>query len=448
MDLTLLYELILFAAIGFAIGGIDDLLVDLLWIARTVWRRIAVYSRNPRATPATLAEPRDPAPLAVVIPAWDEAGVIGRMLDHCAHVWAGQACTIYIGCYLNDIRTQAAVASVRDDRIQLVIVPRYGPTTKADCLNTIWHQIVADEQLWGVRYKGVVLHDAEDVVHPEELTLFASLIDRFALVQIPVRPLIDNDSPWIGGHYADEFAEAHGKALVVREAIGAAVPAAGVGCAISRDALDWLSAEHGGKPFGENSLTEDYELGLRIRRRGFKGVFVRMVDRSGEALVAVHAHFPGTLFESVNQKTRWILGIALAGWDRLGWDGGLREVWMRLRDRRPIFASVVIAAGYLAALITAGLWIIGVPLPDFGEGLRALLAFNGFILLWRAAMRCGFTAAAYGWREGLRALPRMIISNVIGVMAARRALFQFIRYYRTGSLTWEKTAHKFPDMNR
>ena len=82
-----------------------------------------------------------------------------------------------------------------------------------------------------------MLHDAEDVVHRFELRIFDGLIDRAAVIQLPVLPLIDRQSRWIGGHYCDEFAEAHVKELVVREAVGAAIPLAGVGCAIERRAL-------------------------------------------------------------------------------------------------------------------------------------------------------------------------------------------------------------------
>jgi bacteriophage N4 adsorption protein B len=443
--MTILYELILFAAIGFAIGGIDDLIVDILWIMRTSWRRLTVYRKHARANVSSLAEPLNTNPIAIFIPAWDEAKVIAPMLRNCLKVWAGQPCHIYVGCYINDLATQVAVASVRDDRVRLAITPHYGPTTKADCLNHLWHQLRTDEMLGGVRFKAVVLQDAEDVVHPDELRLFATLIDRFALVQIPVLPLIDKESRWISGHYADEFAEAHAKSLVVREAIGAALPAAGVGCAISRQALDWLAAHHDGAPFGSHSLTEDYELGLRIRQAGFKGVFVRMASSTGAGPVAVRAHFPATLKASVNQKTRWIIGIALAGWDRLGWDGSLFETWMRLRDRRPIFAAIVIAVGYLAAIIGAIFWLFDWGLPSIGPGLRALLSLNTAILIWRMMMRFGFVTASYGWREGLRAIPRTIISNIVSIMAARRAVFQYVRLYRIGGLSWDKTEHKFPD---
>ena len=54
---------------------------------------------------------------------------------------------------------------------------------------------------------------------------------------------------WISGHYCDEFAESHTKELVVREAVGAAIPLAGVGCAIARQSLCQLAGLHAGRPF-------------------------------------------------------------------------------------------------------------------------------------------------------------------------------------------------------
>src|SRR5205085_8275296 len=124
--------------------------------------------------------------------------------------------------------------------------------------------LVAHEAATGRSAKAVVLHDAEDVVHPYELRIFNALIERAALIQLPVHPLPDRHSRWISGHHCDEFAEAHIKELVVREAVGASIPLAGVGCAVARKPLAELAAMQGGKPFAGGSMTEDYELGLRI----------------------------------------------------------------------------------------------------------------------------------------------------------------------------------------
>ena len=59
-------------------------------------------------------------------------------------------------------------------------------------------------------------------------------------------------------------------------------------------------------------------------------------------------------------------------------------------------------------------------------------------------MRFAFVARTYGWREGLRALPRTITANIIAMMAARRALARYLGLRRTGAPQWGKTAHAFP----
>jgi adsorption protein B len=72
--------------------------------------------------------------------------------------------------------------------------------------------------------------------------------------------------------------------------------------------------------------------------------------------------------------------------------------------------------------------------------LNALLAINSAFLLWRLVMRFGFVAAAYGWREGMRSLPRTVTGNIVAMMAARRALARYL----SGRTHWDKTAHAFP----
>ena len=290
------------------------------------------------------------------------------------------------------------------------------------------------------------MHDAEDVVHSAELKLFDSMVERFDLVQLPVLPLIDPSSRWIGGHYADEFAEAHGKELVVREALGAALPSAGVGCAIARPALDRLAAAHG-TPFDAESLTEDYELGLRLRQCGGRAAFVRLPAAKGRGVVATREYFPPTLAAAVSQKARWMRGIALAGWERLGWHGGLAERWMRMRDRQSLLAALVLACGYGALLLwslrTAGTFAAGLPPVRIPLPLQLLLATNGGLLGWRLAMRFGFVMVAYGWREGLRSVPRTLICNLVALLAARQALMCHLRARGAGG-RWDKTAHAFP----
>ena len=87
--------------------------------------------------------------------------------------------------------------------------------------------------------------------------------------------------------------------------------------------------------------------GLRMGALGLKTMFVRMPARPGErGVVASRGHFPATLGGAVRQKARWLGGIALAGWDRLGWSGGIGERWMRMRDRRGPLAALLLLAAY------------------------------------------------------------------------------------------------------
>lgn len=442
-------ELTLFAVVGFVIGGVDDFLVDVIWIVRSIWRRLTVYRFHQRASVASLAKPAVPGRIVVFVAAWDEAAVIGRMLDHATTVFDHDDYRIYVGCYPNDPKTIAAVEHMHSPRIRLVVNDHMGPTTKADCLNTLWCALLRDELAEDFRAKAIVLHDAEDIVHSAELRIFDTLIERFALVQLPVLPLVDVRSRWISGHYTDEFAEAHGKTMVVREAIGAAIPAAGVGCAFSRDLLVRVAAQRGGEPFDRDSLTEDYEIGLRLATFGKRAAFVRLPGTGRQSMVGVRAHFPRTLDAAVRQKSRWITGIALSGWDRLGWQGGWAESWMRLHDRRALIGAVVLLTGYATLVLTAALWashlLLTTAKPVSTATLDALLSISGVILLWRLAIRCAFVTRSYGWREGLRAIPRAVIGNVIAIMAARRAVWLYLRMRRDGIVRWDKTAHAFPD---
>ena len=439
-------ELALFSGVGFLVFGINDLVVDLIFFARHLWRRATVYKRFKRAYASHYVFNKNPGFMAILVPAWDESAVIASMLKATLRRIDYDDYRIFVGHYRNDPATAAAIASVSDVRVQAVQVGRDGPTNKADCLNHLYDALIAHEAATGRSAKAVVLHDAEDVVHRYELRIFDGLIGRAALIQLPVLPLVDRNSRWIAGHYCDEFAEAHIKELVVREAVGAAIPLAGVGCAIARDALARLAAMQEGRPFAGRSMTEDYELGLRLGAMGLKTMFVRIPALPSErGAVASRGHFPATLGSAVRQKARWLGGIALAGWDRLGWTGGLGERWMRMRDRRGPLAAVLLLAAYTAALLWSQIWLaeaLGAPIHvELDPALVTLLTINAWFLAWRILMRACFTGSAYGFAEGLRSIPRLVVGNVIAMLAAARAVSLHVG---GGATHWDKTRHIFP----
>jgi adsorption protein B len=56
-------------------------------------------------------------------------------------------------------------------------------------------------------------------------------------------------------------------------------------------------------------------------------------------------------------------------------------------------------------------------------------------------MRAAFTTAAYGLGQGLLSIPRLVVGNVIAMLAAARAVSLHLG---GGAKRWDKTSHTFP----
>lgn len=437
------HELLLLAAVFFAIGLLDELAVD----ASYAWLRITGRAKTPRIQDDGRATRPLSGMAAVFVPAWEEDAVIGPTLAHALRSWPADELRIYVGCYRNDAPTIASVAAIArdDDRVRIVIVGEDGPTSKAHCLNRLYRALREDENRSQAKAHMVVLHDAEDMVDPAALSLLDREIWDKDFVQLPVMALPPSHSNWIAGHYSDEFAESHAKSMVVRDALGCSVPGAGVGSAIARPMLSRLAAAHGGEPFARHSLTEDYELGQRIGALGGHGRFLRVRTAEGR-LVATRSYFPSDIRSAVRQKTRWTHGIALQGWDRLGWHGKFADRWMTLRDRRGPLAAILLAVAYalvLSAVFSHILVEFGAIAPlKPSPLLQYLLVFTLAGLVWRCLMRAAFTAREYGLIQGLIAIPRTLVSNIIAIMSGRRAIAAYWRTLRGAPVVWDKTDHR------
>ena len=438
-------ELMAFAAFWFCVGLLDELAIDFAWIGLKLSGKV----RTARLPVGYGAEPLSGA-VAVLIPAFRESQVIGATIAHMLGAWPQRDLTIYVGCYRNDAATLAAAmaAAGGEPRVRLVTLGAAGPTTKADCLNRLYRAMAADEQRQSRSFATILLHDAEDMVHPCALQAIDAALMLRDFVQLPVRPEPQAQSRWIAGHYSDEFAESHAKGLVVRGALGAALPAAGVGCGFSRIALGALAARRAAQgeagPFAPECLTEDYELGLVMSNEGRGSAFLRLRDDAG-ALVATRSYFPHRLDAAVRQKTRWVHGIAFQGWDRMGWSLHPIDIWMALRDRRGPLTSLVLASAYLLLVLDAVLlvlhWLGKADMLILSRPLQLMLlvSFAGFV--WRAGLRALFTTREYGWREGIYSVLRIPVANVIAIMAGRRALISYFRSLQDGKVVWDKTVH-------
>jgi len=248
------------------------------------------------------------------------------------------------------------------------------------------------------------------------------------------------------------------------------VPSAGVGTCFSRRALDALIGETGNEPFNTASLTEDYDVGMRLQALGMQSIFgifpvdyrVKRRDFRGResevdlrAPLSVREFFPDSFRAAYRQKSRWVLGIGLQGWHQIPWRGrSLAARYLMLHDRKGVLTSFISIAAYVLSLLfvllhagaSAGWWAHAQShLFAPGSPWIALLWANAAFFAVRGGQRSYFTARLYGWRHGVMALPRMVIGNFVNCMAVGRAWRLYIQSMVLGKkLAWDKTAHDFP----
>lgn len=458
-------------AIMISISSIDDLFIDIVYWVRRFIRSITIYRRHPKMQySALLSIPEKP--LAIMVPAWHETGVIGKMAELAAITLDYENYHIFVGTYPNDPETQLDVDKVCAvfPNVHKVVCARPGPTSKADCLNNVLDAILQFELKASLEFSGFILHDSEDVVSPLELRLFNYLLPKNDLIQIPVYPFEKGWMNFTSMHYLDEFAELHGKDVVVREALSGQVPSAGVGTCFSRKAVLALLEDGDGIAFDAQSLTEDYDIGFRLKAKGLKEVFVRfpvIFDDSNEArkkllrgqsirdsnVICVREYFPDTLATAIRQKSRWITGIVFQGYQTHHWTASPILNYFLWRDRKGAITNFIsfIATIILIQLIL--LWLYQNLWPgayhflsifESSEWLMGFLWLNFFLMMNRIAQRIFFVSSYYGLKEGLMSIPRLFWGNYINFMANWKAVKQVMQHGDVRRIAWDKTTHDFP----
>lgn len=448
-------------AVLILIFGLDDLFMDLCYWGRRLRRRLTIYRRHTRFSTEDLHYNQE-KPIAIMLPAWQESGVIRSMIDQAIENMDYENYQVFVGTYPNDEKTQNAVdeATAIYSNVHKVVCARPGPTSKADCLNNILAAIQDFERSTRVEFAGFVLHDAEDLVSEYELRIFNALLERKDLIQLPVYPLV---RPWFhftSGHYLDEFTEQHGKEVILRESFSGVVPSAGVGTCFSRRAILELMRINDGVAFDVRSLTEDYLIGIRLWEAGMTGAFVHwpIMDHRGRKampMVGVSEYFPDTFTAAVRQKSRWIMGIIYQGWSSIRRNKGFWFNYFLWRDRRGAlshFVAFVAVLLFVQALLLIAYEAIVTESYQFlsmfarYEWIYYLLLINLALILNRLAHRFYFVARAYGILQGVLSMPRMIWSNVINFVANLRAIRVFAASKNRKRLQWDKTEHDYPHL--
>lgn len=473
-----LYVFMWFALIGLAVlfifSGIDDVLIDLLYWVHLPYRLWKMSSYKPLTYKHLLQNPEKA--IAVLVPCWHEANVIGNMLRHNCSAIDYKNYIIFVGVYPNDLETVAEVEAVAKivPHVQCVIGEKPGPTNKAENLNRMYDAAKTFEKKQEVPFEIILFHDSEDVIHPLSFKLYNHLIPRKDMIQLPVFPM--ETSYWNMTHwlYADEFSENHTKNIIVREAMKLHVPSAGVGTAFSRRAIEALALEDGTHPFSESSLTEDYRTSYIIRERGFKQIFLtqgvrrtkwvkrgifrkRYVKKLVTERIATRAMFPTTYFKAVRQKSRWIIGIVFQEWEHTSWPKSWRLRYSLAHDRKAFITHFINGFAYIILLFWlfyGGLTYRNPIYPSLQERFNlypwvwAIVLMVTFMMFMRILQRVIATTRVYGILAACLTIPRACYGNILNLHALIRAYRLYFvsvkNKTQTKPVAWDKTDHSFP----
>ncbi|MBU3160769.1 phage adsorption protein NrfB [Clostridium frigoris] len=413
-----------------------------------------------------------PTLIAIFVPAWREEKVISDMLQNNLSMinYSKSFYHIFVGVYPNDLETQAAIRPLLSIYKNLHMVINYinGPTTKANNINNIYANLKIHEEITGISFDIVIIHDSEDIIHPTSLKLVNFLIQskKYSAVQLPVFPL--QPYPTLkkffinltSGTYADEFAENHFRTMVARENANLIVPSAGTGFAISRTALYKIEENRSDHLIlNQNSLTEDYELSLYMQKMGidvhyFLQGLERVLSNSKivKEYIATREFFPNTLHEAVKQKARWIYGIAFqsAKYIKLK-DYSPSQKYSIIHDWKAKYANIIIAPCYFIIFYVILAYIISLPTlvsyKSLGWYLSLVLTIMAFE---RQIMRAMALKNVYGWRSAILSnfllpiLPiRFTWGNIINFLATLSAWRIHLFGSSKTKSKWAKTEHSY-----
>lgn len=463
------YALIV-TAILFSLSGLDEVFFDVTYWSYRIYQYIFYRHDYPLQYSQLKHQPEQL--IAIMVPCWREHLVIGRMLRHNVEHIDYKNYHFFVGVYPNDYKTVKAVRDMasRYSNIHCVIGSRPGPTKKADNLNGVYDYILRYEREYRIEFKIFLMHDSEDVIHPKTLRLYNFAIPKFDMVQTPVLPIkvgLWQFTHWI---YNDEFAELHTKDVIVRGIIGSMIPSAGVGTAFSRRGLASIAGPDKA-PFHSESLTEDYDLALRLHLANLKTKFFtyqaicefkkrrRWLFFGKEKfipvkeIVATRSLFPRKYRPAVRQRTRWTTGIALQEWYLVGWPGNFRTKYILFHDRKAIFVHAINGFGYIIFIY----WVLNYFSNGFFERaltLLELLNANPWVfliifiptlmMLNRSMQRCIATGRVYGFLPALLSIPRTFYANILNLHTAISALRAFFRPIQKTTIKWDKTENTFP----
>jgi adsorption protein B len=433
----ILVSLFVIVSLLINLSSLDDIFIDLLsfGIAHLPFRRAA-------------AEPGPLPNIAVFVANWREEDVIGKMVEGNLARIANPQVSLFLGVYPNDTGTRQvaeALAVAHPDRVRVIVNSLPGPTSKGQMLNEMFAQGFAGERAPDL----VVLHDSEDVIDPRSFDIYAKYAGEYDFIQVPVFSLSRRRGAYVASTYMEEFAERHTRELIVRNALGAAIPSAGVGTCLTQALVRHFLATRG-QVLMSGTVTEDYILGIEAKRAGFRSIFAATSARAdqGADYVATREFFPQHLDASIKQKTRWVYGIAFEAMHKLGWRGQPWDIYFFLRDRKGMVTNFL-APGSIVLMILALAGFIDAETLPHGvyQFFQWSISFNLLSVAFRYVARLTSSYRVYGRIEWLGVAIRWPVALYINMVATYRAWKIYLgeSQFATSPIVWSKTTHDIPD---
>lgn len=422
-------------AVLICLSSLDDLLIDLL--ALCIVRHRLPTGKAAGSFPAT----------AVFVANWREHDVLERMVEGNLARIREPNVGIVLGVYPNDTETRAVaeqLAARHPERVRVVVNRLAGPTSKGQMLNEMFRQVFGGADSPEL----VVLHDSEDVIDPRSFEIYRSYATNHDFIQIPVFSLESRKRSLVAATYMDEFAERHTREMVVRDALGAAVPSAGVGTCMTKRLVRHFLAQRG-HVLATGCVTEDYILGIETKRAGFRAAFAAVSEsaaRYGE-FVATREFFPQGFSASIRQKTRWVFGINFEATHRLGWRADPWDFYFFVRDRKGMVTNFLppISVAMLLLIIVGACDLDQLP-PDLQPWLFPVLAVNIAAMNLRLLFRVLAFRQVYGRYDVIGVLLRWPVAVVVNALAVLRAwrIYFFESALASRPIVWAKTQHEVP----
>ncbi|WP_174802718.1 glycosyltransferase family 2 protein [Martelella limonii] len=405
----------------------SHIIFTALYLFSLLVRLASARAASNTPTGSAITPHRDLPVYTLLIPLYREAGMIAQLRQSMEALnWPVSKLDIKLICEEDDRDTRAAIVNARlPAQFETVVVPPGGPRTKPNALNYA---------LRGARGRYLVIYDAEDRPHPDQLReafeTFRRAPRQLACLQAPLT-ISNIGCNWITGLYACEYAGLFRGILPFLARHRFPVPLGGTSNHFRIEALRRCRA------WDPYNVAEDADLGLRLHRLGYY---------CGAISLATLEDAPTGIGAWIAQRSRWIKGwlqttlVALREPGRLRDEIGLLNFAVFLASTGGLILSALLHPLLFVSVVTTA-WLMLQPAPDPGPIQQVLTGIDLINILasYWIFLRLGGSRMTKG--ELARMGASAVWLPVYWLMLSFAGWKAFLELYHAPYL-WRKTDHR------